>query len=57
MGKHHCMLHLLRVHKKVNHPFEVVYSNIWIFASVSSTLGFKYFIIFVDSFSHLTGYI
>ena len=54
MGKHHRVPFLLRVSKGIDHPFEPVYSNIWGPCSISSIFGFKYFIIFMDDFSHMT---
>lgn len=53
IGKHHFVCYLLR-NKRVDYPFEFVHSDIWGPASVSSTLGFRYFIIFIDDFSHMT---
>jgi len=54
MGKHHRMPYQLKVDKRVDYPFELVHSNIWRPCSVGSTLGFKYFIIFMDDFSRVT---
>jgi len=50
MGKHHLVPYPLRVNKRADHPFELVYSDIWGPCLVSSTLVYKYFIIFVDDF-------
>ena len=54
MGKHHHVPYLLRVNKRVDHPFELVHSDIWGPCPFSLTLDFKYFIIFVDDFSRVT---
>jgi len=54
MGKHYRVPYPLRVNKRVDHPFELVHLDIWGPCLVSSTLDFKYFIIFVDDFSRVT---
>ena len=53
MGKHR-VPYLLKVNKMVYHSFELVHFDIWGPCHVSSTLGFKYFNMFVDDFSCVT---
>jgi len=53
MSKHR-VPYLLRVNKMVHHSFKLVHFDIWGPCPVSSTLGFKYFNMFVDGFSRVT---
>ena len=48
IGKHHCTSYPLRVNKRVDRPFELVYFDVWDPCQVNSKLSFKYFITFVD---------
>ena len=43
-----------RVNKRASTPFELVYSDVWGPCLVISPIGFKYFVTFVDDFSHVT---
>ena len=43
-----------RVNKRAFAPFELVHSDVWDPCLVSSPTGFKYFVTFVDDFSHVT---
>ena len=48
------MSYLTRVNKRVNHPFDLVLSDIWGPCSIRSKLDFQYFITFVDDYLHVT---
>ena len=43
-----------RVNKRVSAFFELVHYDVWGPCPVMSTTGCKYFITFVDDFSHVT---
>ena len=43
-----------KVNKRASTPFELVHSNVWGPYPVMSPSGFKYFVTFVDDFSHIT---
>ena len=43
-----------RVNKRVSAPFELIHSDVWGPYLVMSPSGFKYFVTFVDDFSHVT---
>lgn len=55
-GKYHHVPYILKVNKMLDHSYELVQSNIWEPCPISSKLGFKCSIIFLDNFSHVTGY-
>ena len=44
-----------RVNKRASAPSELVHSDVWSPCPVMSPTGFKYFITFIDDFSHVTG--
>ncbi|XP_071918386.1 retrovirus-related Pol polyprotein from transposon TNT 1-94 isoform X2 [Coffea arabica] len=54
LGKHHRVSFAPRVNKRVSEPFLLVHSDVWGPSRVTSKLGFKYFVIFVDDFSRVT---
>ncbi|XP_019153533.1 PREDICTED: uncharacterized protein LOC109150012 [Ipomoea nil] len=54
LSKHYRVPLSPRVYKRASAPFELVHSDIWGPCSVTSKLGFKYFITFVDDFSRIT---
>ena len=43
-----------KVNKRASAPFELVHSDVWGPCPVLSSIGFKYFVTFVDDFSHVT---
>ena len=48
-------MHLsLKVNKRVSVPFELLHSDVWGPYPVMSPTSFKYFVTFVDDFSHVT---
>jgi len=50
-GKHTCHTYGIRVNKSVLSPFVLVHYDIWGPSRVCSTLGFYYFVAFIDDFS------
>ena len=42
------------VNKRASAPFELVHSDVWGPCPVLSLTGFRYFVTFVDDFSHVT---
>ncbi|KAK2457235.1 WD40 repeat-containing protein HOS15 [Trifolium repens] len=53
MGKAY-MLHSLPYHTQYNHPLELIFSDLWGPSPQSSTLGYNYYITFVDAYSRFT---
>jgi len=53
MGKAH-RLHSLESHIVYTHPLELIFNDLWGPSPQSSTLGYNYYITFVDAFSRLT---
>lgn len=49
-----CSLYCQRVNKSVASPFTLVHFDIWGPSCVKSTLGYYYFITFIDDFSQCT---
>ena len=45
---------ILVVNKRAASPFELVHSDVWGPCRVNSTLGFKYFVTFIDDYSCCT---
>ena len=43
-----------KVNKRASAHFELVHSDVWSPCPVMSPTGFKYFVTFVDDFSHVT---
>ena len=54
LGKHHRSTFVHRVVSRVLHPFALVHTDVWGPSPVPLKLGFRYFITFVDDYSHLT---
>lgn len=54
LGKHTRSHFLDRVNKRVSSPFVLVHSNVWGPSRTTSTLDSKYFVTFIDDFSHCT---
>ena len=52
MGKHHRVSFSSRVNNHSSSAFELVHSDVWGPSRVPSFKGFRYFLIFVDDFSH-----
>ena len=47
-------MHLSPIVNKASAPFELVHSNVWGPCPIMSLTKFKYFVTFVDDFSHVT---
>ena len=54
LGKHHCAIFQSRVNNRSSYAFELVHSDVWGLSRVPSIKGFRYFMLFVDDFSHMT---
>ena len=54
LGKHHHATFSSRVNSRSSSPFELVHSNIWGPNHMPSIKGFRYFLLFVDDFLHMT---
>ena len=54
MGKHHRVCFLSRVTNRSSSAFDLVHSDVWGPSRVSSSKGFRYFLIFIDDFSCMT---
>ncbi|XP_077232595.1 uncharacterized protein LOC143869939 [Tasmannia lanceolata] len=54
LGKHHRVSFPSRVVSRVDSLFQLVHSDVWEPSRVASNNGFKYFIVFIDDFSHMT---
>ena len=53
-GKLHRTSFFPRVNKQASQPFALVHSDVWGSCPVTSKLGFKYFVTFVDDYSRAT---
>ena len=54
LGKHTRSTYCQRVNKSVASPFALVHSDIWGPSRVKSTLGYYYFVTFIDDYSRCT---
>lgn len=54
LGKHTRHTYSQRVNKSASSPFALVHSDIWGPTRVCSTLGYYYFVTFIDDFSRCT---
>ena len=54
LGKHHRVPYPSRVNKRVDKPFDLVYSDVWGLCSIPSKLSFRYFVSFVDDYTRAT---
>lgn len=53
-GKNTSGVFLKRVNNHVESPFSLVHTDVWGPSRVGSTLGFKYFVTFIDNYSRST---
>jgi len=53
LDKHHCTTFQSWVNNRNSSAFELVHSNVWGPSHVPSIKGFRYFLLFVDDFSHI----
>ena len=54
LGKHSRQSYSPSIHKRAPSPFHLVHSDIWGPSRVCSTLGYFYFVIFIDDYSRCT---
>jgi len=54
LGKHSRSSFPKRVNNRATSPFELVHSDVWGPSRVSSVLGFRYFVTFIDDYSRCT---
>jgi len=54
LGKHFRVSFPNRINNKATTPFDVVHSDVWGPSRVPSTLGYKYYVTFIDDFSRCT---
>jgi transposase InsO family protein len=54
LGKHVRVSFPSRVNKRSMSPFDIIHSDVWGPSRVSSTLGYKYYVTFIDDFSRCT---
>ena len=54
LGKHTRVSFPKRINQRTKSPFELVHINIWGPSRVESTLGFRYFVTFIDDYSRCT---
>ena len=51
LGKHTCVLFSKRLDPRTKSSFELVHTNVWGPSRSTSTLGFRYFVTFIDNYS------
>jgi len=54
LGKHHRATYQSRVNNRSSSAFELVHSDVWGPSRVPFIKSFRYFLVFVDDFSHMT---
>ena len=54
LGKHTRVSFLKRLNNQAKSPFELVHTNVWGPYRTASTLGFQYFVTFIDEYSRCT---
>ena len=54
LGKHHRISFPSRVNKRSPSPFDVVHSDVWGSSLITTTIGFQYFVTFIDDHSRMT---
>ena len=54
LEKHTLVSFLKRLKSQTKSPFELIHTDIWGSSRTASTLGFQYFVTFIDDFSHYT---
>ena len=52
LGKHTRISFLKRLDQRTKSPFDLVHTKVWGPSQTESTLGFRYFITFIDDYSH-----
>ena len=54
LGKHTCVSFLKRLNNRAKSPFKLVHTNVWGPCRTTSTLGFQYFVTFINDYSRCT---
>ena len=54
LEKHTCVPFPKRLDQRTKSPFELVHTGVWVPSWTESTLGFRYFVTFIDDYSHCT---
>ncbi|RVX11393.1 Retrovirus-related Pol polyprotein from transposon RE1 [Vitis vinifera] len=54
LGKHTRVSFPKRLNNRAKSPFELVHTDVWGLCRTASTLGFQYFVTFIDDYSRLT---
>ena len=54
LGKHTRVSFPKHLDSQTKSPFELVQTYVWSLSQTTSTLGFRYFVTFIDDFSHYT---
>ena len=54
LGKHTLVSFPERLESQTKSPFELVHTDVWGPSRIASTLGFQYFVTFIDDFSRCT---
>ena len=54
LGKHTCVPFPKCLNQQTKSPFELIHTNVWGPSRTKSTLGFRYFITFIDDYSCCT---
>ncbi|RVW36766.1 putative mitochondrial protein [Vitis vinifera] len=54
LGKHTCVSFPKRLNNWAKSPFELAHTDVWGLFRTASTLGFQYFVTFIDDYSRLT---
>ena len=54
LGKHTRVSFPQRLNNRAKSPLELVHTNVWGFYRTASTLGFQYFVTFIDDYSRCT---
>ena len=54
LGKHTRVSFSKRLNNRARSPFELVHVDVWGPCQIASTLGFQYFVTFIDDYSRCT---
>ena len=54
LGKHTRVSFPQRLHNRATSPFDLVHTDVWGPCRTASTLGFQYFVTFIDDYSRCT---
>ncbi|RVW37330.1 Retrovirus-related Pol polyprotein from transposon RE2 [Vitis vinifera] len=57
LGKHTCISFLKHMNNRAKSPFELVHTDVWGPCRTASTLGFQYFVTFIDDYSRFALFI